>query len=338
MDGEVEKRGRPGREGREELWNTLTHGVGVLAALAGGVLLITLASLTGDPWRIVGAAVFTATLVLQLWEEGMVDLDSPFNDYLQLDEATHPKIPLFENVLVRHLLSHRSGVPYISSTTFFDVYGYETPIEQSEKIRVLFTEGEPVFEPGTEYSYSNSNFTILGLLIEAVTGMQYHEALRERICSRIGLTTTGVLDYDIPGDDRRFAHGYFHDFDGTDYHGTHGWASGGLVSNVRELTLFMRALVDGRLFQDPSTFDLMVTPVAGGHYGMGMFVTQTPRGVSYGHGGAVFGYNTKLEYHPELDVIVAANLTFNGIDFVILNWMDDFYMPVLAEVQRALDR
>ncbi len=64
MDGKVEKRVRPGREGREELWNTLTHGVGVLAALVGGALLITLASGTGDPWRIVGAAVFTATLVL----------------------------------------------------------------------------------------------------------------------------------------------------------------------------------------------------------------------------------------------------------------------------------
>ena len=138
----------------------------------------------------VGSAtkVFTATVILQLWEEGLLDLDAPFNQYLALDEETYPRIGEFSGVTIRHLLSHRSGLPYISSTTFFDVYGYTVAVDQMEKLRFLLTEKEPEFEPGSQYAYRNSNFTVLGLVIERLTGAEYHEVLRDRIYLRIGRT------------------------------------------------------------------------------------------------------------------------------------------------------
>jgi D-alanyl-D-alanine carboxypeptidase len=203
-------------------------------------------------------------------------------------------------------------------------------------MRFLFTEGEPEFEPGAQYAYRNSNFNILGLVIERATGKPYHEVLQERIYSRLGLENTHLLNFDISADDERIAHGYTQTFDGTHYHGSQAWAAGGLVSNVRDLSMLMRALVDGALFQQQATFDLMVSPAEGSHYGFGMFVTSSQQGLSYGHGGAIFGYNTKLEYFPDVDAIVSTNMTFNGYDFVVVNWLDDFCYPVLAEVRRVV--
>ncbi len=292
---------------------------------------------TGTSVFRVGSAtkVFTAVVILQLREEGLLELDTPFNEYLGLDTSIYPKVEQFSGVTIRHLLSHRSGIPRISDTSFFDVFDYTEPIQQMEKVRFLFTEGEPEFEPGSEYGYRNSNFTILGLVIEKVTGSPYHLALRERIHDRVGLGHTYLLDFDISPSDPLLAHGYTGTFDGTHYHGSHAWASGGLVSTARDLATFMRALVDGVLFQDPSTFGLMVAPEPGSPYGLGMFVTETPYGVAYGHGGAVFGYNTRMEHFPAVGATVVSTMSFNGYDFVVTNWYDDLCFPAIGEILRA---
>jgi D-alanyl-D-alanine carboxypeptidase len=76
--------------------------------------------------------MFTATIILQLWEEGLLNLDTPFNTYLALDEINYPKINQYSKVTIRNLLSHRSGLPRISSTTFFDDYFYTDSITQME--------------------------------------------------------------------------------------------------------------------------------------------------------------------------------------------------------------
>ena len=286
----------------------------------------------------VGSAtkMFTAVVILQMWEEGLIDLDAPFNAYLDLDEETFPNIGQFTEVTVRHLLSHRAGIPPISSTTFFDVYEYTDSVPPIERLRFIFSEGEPEWEPGMTYGYRNSNFTILGLIIERVAGAPYHEVLRERIYSRIGLTNTHLLDYDISVDAGWIAHGYFWGFDGTHYHGSQAWSSGGLMSNVQDLTTFITALAEGDLFQQPSTFQMMVTPEPGSPYGLGIFVTESQQGPHYGHGGGVFGYNTRLEYFPTLDVVVVSTMSFHGINFMVTNWYEDFCYPVVAGVRGAV--
>jgi len=276
-------------------------------------------------FRIASATkMFTATIILQLWEEGLLELDTPFNNYLDLDTITYPKITEFSEVTIRHLVSYRSGISRISSTTFFDDYFYTDSISQLEKLRYIFTECEPEFEPGKQYGYRNSNFTILGLVIENVAGAPYPEVLQKRICSPIGLENTYLLDYGISPDDPQIAHGYTRTFDGLHYHGSQAWAAGGLVSTVPDLTTFMQALTGGELFENQTTFDLMVTPVEGGYYGLGMFITQTQEGLAYGHSGGIFGYNTRLEYFPELSTTVISIMSSNGYDFMIVNWYDDF--------------
>jgi len=180
-------------------------------------------------------------------------------------------------------------------------------------------------------------FNVLGLVIETVTGTPYHEELQERICNPLGLGNTHLLDYDISPDDPQIAHGYTMTFDGTHYHGSQAWAAGGLVSTVQDLSIFMQALVNEELFDQQSTFDLMVWLEEGAHYGLGMFVTQTQEGLAYGHSGGIFGYNTRLEYFPEFGTTVISTMSFNGYDFMVTNWYDDFCFPVINEVRRAMN-
>ncbi len=182
---------------------------------------------TNSMFRIASATkMFTSVMILQLWEKGLVDLDSPFNDYLNLDEGNHPKIDKFRNVTIRHLLSHRSGISNISSTTFFDDYWYTDIITQDIRMKYLFTDCDPEFTQGTLYAYRNSNFNILGLVIEKVTGKTYHEVLETNICTPLNLSNTYLFDYGITGDDENVVHGYTRGFDGTDYHGSQAWAAG----------------------------------------------------------------------------------------------------------------
>jgi len=291
---------------------------------------------TNSIFRIGSATkMFTATIILQLWEEGDIELDSSFNYYLNLDAETYPTINEFNGVNIRHLLSHRSGLPRISSTTFFDDYFYTDQITQLERMRYLFTDGHLEFEPGSEYGYRNSNFNVLGLLIEKVTGSQYHIVLKDRIYNKINLNNTYLLDYDITKDNVHIAHGYTQGFDGTDYHGSQPWAAGGMVSTVKDLSAFMNALVDGNLFTQSSTFSMMVTPEPGAFYGLGITVWDTPEGRAYGHGGGIFGFNLRLEYFPEYGTTVISAMSFNGYDFIVTNWYDDFCYPVIREVSRA---
>jgi CubicO group peptidase (beta-lactamase class C family) len=277
--------------------------------------------------------MFTAVIILQLWEEGLINLDASFNTYLSLYEETHPNITDFNGVTIRHLLSHRSGIPRISSTTFFDYYYYTDAITQEERLKFLFTDGEPEFAPGTQYAYRNSNFNILGYVIEKITGDPYYKVLQDRIYNKIGLTNTYLLNYDLESNNSQIAHGYTGTFDGINYHGSQAWAAGGILSTVDDLSIFMKALVEGRLFLNNHTFDLMVTSAYNSHYGLGIFLTETEEGISYGHGGAIFGYNIKLEYFTSSKTIIISTLSFYGYDFFVVNWFDDFCYPILEELQ-----
>jgi D-alanyl-D-alanine carboxypeptidase len=200
-------------------------------------------------------------------------------------------------------------------------------------MKYLFTDGHPEFEPGSQYGYRNSNFNVLGLVIEVVTDSLYHSVLKERIYNKIDLKDTYLLDHDIFPDDERIAHGYTQDFDGTLYHGSQPWAAGGMVSSVSDLSIFVNALVRGELFRETSTFSLMVTPANGSSYGLGIFIRDDQEGISYGHGGGIFGYNLRLEYFPQFETTIISAMSFNGFDFIVTNWYDDICYPAIRHIR-----
>ena len=199
---------------------------------------------------------FTATLVLQLWEKGLVNLDQPLIQYLPAAEAAVlDSIPHGAQVTVRQALMHRSGLfNYVRSWPLL-VEIYQHPTRQwsaVEVLRIVRDQGAPDFEPGESFRYSNTNYLLLGLLLESVSGMTYNDALHDRICDKLDLDQTFMPEASLLDQHLNLAHGYenaAYGFAGRDVDGQAfnpasrvGWAAGGLVSNTGDVTRFFRAL------------------------------------------------------------------------------------------------
>lgn len=236
---------------------------------------------------------FTAALVLKLVEEGRISLDGKIVDYL----PDYPR-PAGEEVTIHHLLTHSSGIPnYTSLPDFFPEMSRD-PYEPEEFIPV-FSNLDLEFEPGSEWSYSNSGYFLLGVIIEKVTGMSYDEVLRQRLLEPLGLHDTGYDKYEEVLDRR--ASGYSLTFAGyrnAPYLDTSlPYAAGSLYSTVEDLFKWDRALYANRIFSDPRYLELMMTPHIQ-DYGYGLVIRKVPLGETddsvkvVEHGGGINGFVT----------------------------------------------
>ncbi|HET6793109.1 MAG TPA: serine hydrolase domain-containing protein [Acidimicrobiales bacterium] len=128
--------------------------------------------------------IFTTTLVMQLVDSGEVDLDSPVKRYLPEFRLS---VPGSERITVRHLLTHTSGI----QGDYFDGFGRGD--EAIERYVDSLSDIDLVHPVGEKWSYCNSGFVVAGRIVEAVTGLPYHAALRQKICEPLGLRRTTVL-------------------------------------------------------------------------------------------------------------------------------------------------
>ena len=245
---------------------------------------------------------FVATVVLQLVAEGRVGLDAPVGRYL-------PRRLLpdgGDRITVRQLLNHTSGLydpqveVYQTLQDILDLrFEHWTPTE----VMALANDNGLLFEPGTAWSYSNTNYVVAGLLIERVTGTSVAKQLGRRLIKPLGLrhtwfpTDTAALPPPrlrgyLPLDDQP----PLADADITRFNPSFFWASGALVSNVDDLNRFYDALFDGRLLPRRLLAG-MQTPVDTGApgvgYGLGLEIYTLPCGATVaGHTGALPGYNS----------------------------------------------
>ncbi len=175
------------------------------------------------------------------------------------------------------------------------------------------------FVPGEGWEYSDTNFILLGMIMEEITGRACYDLIQERILDPLGLkNTVPSSSRTIPGLDpgvRRPRQ----PFGGTDevilpdgrfvINPQFEWAGGGFASTPEDLARWARALYTGEAF-DPALLPLMLEGVParlgpGSRYGLGVILTDTPAGPSQGHSGFFPGYLTEMAYFPELDVAVA---------------------------------
>ncbi|RPF30435.1 serine hydrolase [Streptomyces sp. TLI_185] len=243
---------------------------------------------------------FTTVVLMQLVAEGRIDLDASANDYL-------PQPLPDDRITVRHLLSHRSGLwDYTNDMFYHTVPGFEAvrnKVFTYQELIDLSTAHQPVNEPGAAYSYSNTNFVVLGELIEHVTGEPMATHYDRRIFQPLGLKNTSYVHprTTLTGS---YARGYVRDDDATlplvdSTEQTVSWAqsAGAVISNASDLNRFFAALVTGRLVPQPQLRDMMnMVPVnADGtqFYGLGLRARKLSCGVTvYGHTGTVQGYYT----------------------------------------------
>jgi D-alanyl-D-alanine carboxypeptidase len=253
--------------------------------------------------------VFTAVLTLMLVDDGLVDLDAPVADYV-----TRVAVP--EAVVVRDLLQHTSGIPNYTGTPGFLDRAQTDPkrVWSPEETFELVAELEPLFDPGTEFRYSNSNYLILGVLIEEVTGRDFHDVLSGRIIEPLGLSNTYLAGRQAGAEPFGAYTSLFGttapiDFDYTAI-ATDAWAAGAIVSSATDLHVFLSALFDGRLISAESLTEM--TEHEG--YGLGIGVWDSPEGL-YGHDGSIPGYLTLVVHAPITGTTAFWVATADTIDF-----------------------
>ncbi|GIJ48787.1 serine hydrolase [Virgisporangium aliadipatigenens] len=242
---------------------------------------------------------FVATVVLQLAAERRLGLDDPLRRWLP------GGLPGGDRVTLRHLLQHTSGI-----------FNYTDVLEElypavADLVRIRYRTWSPreilgliagrpsLFDPGTSWSYSNTNYILLGLVVERVTGRTYADEIRRRILQPLRLR-----DAELPGADPHIrgphSHGYLPDVrdgavvpvDITDFNPSIAGAAGAMLSGAGDLNRFYGALNAGRLVHEPLLTEMRTSfPDAG--YGLGLQTETLPNGVTlWGHTGGIFGYVT----------------------------------------------
>ncbi|MFE2477568.1 serine hydrolase [Streptomyces sp. NPDC059389] len=242
---------------------------------------------------------FTAVVVLQLVGEGRIGLDAHVEDYL-------PGLVRGEGIdgsriTVRQLLQQTSGLPDYTRADLRPRY-YEPRELVGFALRY-----KADFDPGERWAYSNTNYVLAGLIVEAVTHRPLAQEIDRRVIRRIGLHHTY---FPAPGDATiRGAHprGYHREEPGsplsdvTETDPSWGWAAGQMVSTTSDLDRFFSELLAGHLLPQ-AQLDQMRTTVPAGHpfdsrarYGLGLVSTPLScGGVSWGHGGSFPGYETRV--------------------------------------------
>jgi D-alanyl-D-alanine carboxypeptidase len=239
---------------------------------------------------------FVSTVALQLVGERRLRLEDSVERWLP------GLVPGGDKITIRQLLNHTSGIfnytgdPALREQFLTDPLRRYAPTE----IIALATAHPPVFPPGEGWSYSNTNYFVLGLILERVTRRTVAQLVHGRIIAPLRLRDTvwPVISPNIPG---YHARGYippsisgagYVDF--TRISPTAPWAAGALISNPDDLRRFYQALLSGRLLR-PAQLEQMkatVTVGPGRGYGLGLFTIATPCGTIWGHDGSVPGYVT----------------------------------------------
>jgi D-alanyl-D-alanine carboxypeptidase len=261
---------------------------------------------------------FVATVVLQLVAEGEVALDTPIERYLPGLVAGNGNDG--EKITVRHLLQHTSGLPnYLGELASIDPETLRNRGADPADLVATAVRQPALFAPGTGWSYANTNYIVLGMLVEKVSGGSLSQQIDLRVVRPLKLDSTylpGRGDTELP---EPHAIGYVPGKNGpidfSDYDSTLAWAAGGLISTSSDVATFYDALLGGHILP-PAQLKEMTTAVpapnlgvAGASYGLGLFTVPLPCGGQYwGHEGSIFGYMSMAGVGPDgRTAVIAVN-------------------------------
>lgn len=271
---------------------------------------------------------YAAAIAMQLVAEGRLDLDAKVSRYLG-DLPWWRRVPNAADVTVRQLLTHTSGIvryefdPVATERLRREPMRVWTP---EDRLAVLFDKPAP-FAAGQGWEYSDTNYIIVGMIIERLTGMEYYEALRRRVLAPLALRNT------IPSDRPELvgvANGYAgpkNDLGGYDasvvsrgagvgavsrlaINPQFEWTGGGIASTSEDLARWAKLLYEGKVVDTALVRQMIAAAVPaklgpGVKYGFGVIVRPTPLGEAWGHSGFFPGYATEMMYLPASRVALA---------------------------------
>jgi D-alanyl-D-alanine carboxypeptidase len=282
--------------------------------------------------------MLTAAMIYQLQEERKLSTTDLLSKWLP-DLAA--KLPNGDAITIEMLLTHTSGLPdYLEveadggkiSSGIINKTMLTRAFKPIELVNRVVTSGKPLFSPAQEgkWSYSNTGYVLLGMIVERVTRKSYEENLRTRIFKPLGLKRAYLQQGGpAPG---QLPQAYFRppfSYTTGEWNASQGWAAGAVVMTAEEFATFLKALFTGRLFKREQTLAMMMSiPPAGMaalgkgmNYGHGMLENN---GV-LGHGGQTLGFQSDGGYIPARDVTIVmwANSASNNVSRIAV--------PMIAE-------
>ena len=274
--------------------------------------------------------MFTSLTITQLVQEGKLSLEDPLSKYLSTDWLP---TEITEKVKIKHLLTHTSGLgsyfndTYMkSSKTLFRALDDYKPLVQSETL---------AFEPGTDWSYSNTGMFLLGVVIEKVTGKSYFAVVRDRIYEPSGMINTDCYEMDRPVPNLAIGYSKERSGEGPPWtnnyykHVIKGGPAGGGFSTVVDLLRFDQALRSHKLL-DPEHTELVWSPkpeLNSPEYGFGFGISGGPGNRIVGHSGGFDGISSNLDMYLD-----------SGYTAAVMSNYDRGAIPVQNKIRELLQR
>ena len=269
---------------------------------------------------------FTAAAILLLAQDGKLSLDDPLSRFI-------PDFPNAERLSIRRLLSHTTGLGNYTETTPPELIWQlaRTDRDSAQMLQLMRLSGANLlFEPGTNYRYSNTGYVLLGIVIEKLSGRSYRDFMRERLFTPLGLSRTAVDDVAevVPNraagytDDPKAASG----FDNASFTSmTYPGGAGALRSTCEDLCAWHAALLGGKALQ-PAMLQAMLTPITlndgslpqqtnrkvAVRYGFGIGVNPVDGRAAVSHGGSIQGFGSFLETLQTEQVTMAMIINTDG--------------------------
>jgi D-alanyl-D-alanine carboxypeptidase len=267
---------------------------------------------------------FTAAGILLLAQDGKLSVDDKLSAHMSNTPA------IWKDITLRHLMTHTSGVRNYNRLAGFELTRHLTQAKFIEQLGVVPLD----FEPGESWSYSNSGFSLLGYVIENVSGQNYWEFMRKRIFGPLKMDHTTSRDPSqiIPFRAKGYETDHSGHFINRDYDLTDIFAAGAIVSTIGDLAKWNASLDDNKLLT-PATEKLMWTPVKLNsgkihQYGFGWFLNPWHGHENIGHSGSTSGFSASLERFPQdgLAVIVLSNADESGVATKVAKAVADVYL------------
>ncbi|MDO1448135.1 serine hydrolase domain-containing protein [Rhodocytophaga aerolata] len=264
---------------------------------------------------------FTSTIILQLVEQGVLQLEDNLAYWLP---QTKGKIPQADKISIKQLLTHTSGIRNLGSDNIpFQLALINRPIDtdltQPEKILEKFIYNKPLrFEPGADYNYSNTGYILLGMIAEQAAQKPLKNLMQDRIFTPLQMTNTYLEKRADPSVVRSYMDLYGDGklLDVSEWEKVYedGSAAGGIITTVLDLLKFSEALFGGRLLKQQTVQEMQLSvklpscPEGDCEYGYGLETWKVARTIGYGHNGGVIGLDATWLYFPDKQMTIISFL------------------------------
>ena len=278
---------------------------------------------------------FTAVVILKLAEQKKLTLQDKLNKYF-------PDYPRGNEITIEHLLTHTSGIYEYFRNTQYNNRDQKKPLSKAE--RMSFFRDKPLdFDPGTKFSYCNSGYELLGLIIEQLTQKPYELVVKEYILNPLKMIHTGFDFVGLKSNDKAKPYSLYskkETTNSTPWDSTATYSAGSLYSTAQDLYLWHKGLLSNQIISK-SSLEKAHTPFRNG-YGYGWWVDSLYQKRVISHGGNVKGFTTHMIRIPEDDIcIILINNTYNHeietIGNAIVSILFDKPYKGLRETDLSLD-